>query len=180
MTTPDGPPGADIIGRLLALLPVFADQLPAITLEVLRELLEANEPGVAVEILSEVLAEEDARIAPPAFAALEEAASELDLAPSVVDQLRPLVSADDGVTEVAVRSHSETVIYVRLIGEAVDVWRPVRAERLAPNVYCILRQPYDREAESWQYVPGDHVVCDFISTSQGPALAAISRAPRSG
>jgi hypothetical protein len=40
-----------------------------------------------------------------------------------------------------------TELYVRLLDEAVDVWRPVRARRLSPNVYRIIDQPYQREDE---------------------------------
>jgi len=45
-------------------------------------------------------------------------------------------------------------IYVALLDEAVDVWRPVQAECLGGNIYRILGQPYDRSVESWQFEPG--------------------------
>jgi len=38
-------------------------------------------------------------------------------------------------------------IYVALIDESVDVWRPVRAKHIGGNVYRIVEQPYDREIE---------------------------------
>lgn len=66
-------------------------------------------------------------------------------------------------------------IYVGLLDEGVDVWRPVRAERLRGNVYRIADQPYDREVESWQFEPGDHVLCELIESSEGPILAATRK-----
>lgn len=67
-------------------------------------------------------------------------------------------------------------IYVRLLDENVDVWRPVRAENLTGNVYRILNQLYDRAAESWQFEPGDEVVCELIEASDGRILAATRKA----
>jgi hypothetical protein len=67
-------------------------------------------------------------------------------------------------------------IYVALLDEGVDVWRPVRAEHTGGDVYRILPQSYDREIESWQFQPGDHVVCELIDSSEGRILAATRKA----
>ena len=67
-------------------------------------------------------------------------------------------------------------IYVSLLDENVEVWRPVQAERTGGNVYKILNQHYDRETEIWQFEPGDEVVCEEIESSEGPILAAIRKA----
>jgi hypothetical protein len=64
-------------------------------------------------------------------------------------------------------------IFVSLLGEAVDVWRPVQAELLHGNVYRIADQPYDRQVEKWQFEPGDLVVCELIDSSEGKILAAV-------
>jgi hypothetical protein len=64
-------------------------------------------------------------------------------------------------------------IFVSLLDEAVDVWRPVQAELLYEDVYRIVEQPYDRQVESWQFQPGDLVVCDLVDTSEGEILAAV-------
>ena len=69
-----------------------------------------------------------------------------------------------------------TQIYVGLLDEGVDVWRPVQAEHLYGNTYRILDQPYDRETESWQFEPGDRVICDSLASSDGPILAATKSA----
>jgi hypothetical protein len=66
-------------------------------------------------------------------------------------------------------------IYVSLLGEGVAVWRPVKAEPLYGNVYRIMDQPYDPELETWQFVPGDQVVCELIDGDGGPILAAVRR-----
>jgi hypothetical protein len=64
-------------------------------------------------------------------------------------------------------------IFVSLLDEAVDVWRPVQAELLYEDVYRIVEQPYDRQVESWQFQPGDLVVCDLVDTSEGEIVAAV-------
>jgi hypothetical protein len=71
---------------------------------------------------------------------------------------------------------SVTQIYIALLDEGVDVWRPVQAERLTGNTYRILRQPYDRSVESWQFEPGDEVLCEMVESSEGRILAATRKA----
>jgi len=71
---------------------------------------------------------------------------------------------------------SEAVeVFVRLLDEGVDVWRPVRAKRLSGTVYRIVDQPYEREIETWQFAPGDAVVCELIDSGDGPIFAATRR-----
>ena len=71
-----------------------------------------------------------------------------------------------------------TTIYVSLPDENVDTWRPVLAEHVRDNVYEIVAQPYDREVERWEFQPGDRVVCDYIDTSNGRVLAAVTEVGR--
>lgn len=71
-----------------------------------------------------------------------------------------------------------TEIFVTLLDEAVDVWRPVRAEHLHGSVYKVVEQPYDREVERWQFEPGDEVVGEVIDSSHGRILAATRRVER--
>lgn len=61
-----------------------------------------------------------------------------------------------------------------LLGEAVDVRRPVRAEHLHDRIYRIVEQPYDRELETWEFGPGDEVICEVVS-SDGEAILAAAR-----
>jgi hypothetical protein len=67
-------------------------------------------------------------------------------------------------------------IYVSLQGEGTVVWRPVNAERLRKNVYRIADQPYDRETESWEFEPGDVVLCEMVESGDGRILAATRKA----
>jgi hypothetical protein len=67
-------------------------------------------------------------------------------------------------------------IYVALLDEGTDVWRPVQAEHLSSNVYRILSQSYDRQIESWQFEPGDVVFREMIEASEGRILAATRKA----
>ena len=66
-------------------------------------------------------------------------------------------------------------IYVALLGEGTDVWRPVEAENLGNGLYRILDQPYEPANETWQFAPGDLVQCEVIHLSEGPVLAATLR-----
>ena len=68
-------------------------------------------------------------------------------------------------------------IFVKLLGEAVDVWRPVDADHLADDKYRVLGEIPD--AEVWEFQPGDVVHCrsrDF--TEAGMGLVAFARARR--
>lgn len=65
-----------------------------------------------------------------------------------------------------------TEIFVSLLDEGVDVRRPVQAEHIHDNVYRIVDQPYDRGIETWQFEPGDEVVCEPTESSDGRILAA--------
>jgi hypothetical protein len=63
-------------------------------------------------------------------------------------------------------------IFVRLLDEGVDVWRPVQAELQSDSSYRIVIQPYNRDIEEWEFGPGEEVVCELIDSSDGPILAA--------
>ena len=65
-----------------------------------------------------------------------------------------------------------TEIYVALLGEAVDVWRPVFADRLHGDVYRIVDQADDRDDEQWQFEPGDEVVCALTDLDGSQVLIA--------
>lgn len=69
-----------------------------------------------------------------------------------------------------------TTIYVRLLDEGVDVRRPVLAEQMRNDIYRIDDQDYDRETETWEFLPRTHVVCKLIHSSEGQILAAVQAA----
>jgi len=72
-------------------------------------------------------------------------------------------------------TNAETV-YVTLLDEGVDVWRPVLARRLEGNAFAIIDQPYDRDDERWQFEPGARVVCEERVLEGTPVTVAIARA----
>jgi len=71
-----------------------------------------------------------------------------------------------------------TEVFVSLLDESIDVWRPVLARRVRSNIFKIVDQPYDREIEKWQFEPGDVVVCEMIDSSDGSILAATGLAKK--
>jgi hypothetical protein len=71
---------------------------------------------------------------------------------------------------------SSVVIFVRLLDEDVDVWRPVQAVRLHDDVYRIADQTYDRDIETWEFEPNEEVVAEVIDSADGSILAATARA----
>jgi hypothetical protein len=70
---------------------------------------------------------------------------------------------------------SDQEIFVRLVDEGGDVWRPVRAVHIHDDIYTIVEQQYDRELETWQFAPGEDVVGEVIEASEGRILAATKR-----
>lgn len=66
-------------------------------------------------------------------------------------------------------------IFVRLLDENVDVWRPVKAEQIAADRFRIVDQPYDRGTERWEFEPGDEVLCELIASDDDQFLAATRR-----
>lgn len=72
---------------------------------------------------------------------------------------------------------TEATIYVKLLGEGTDAWRPVAATWLGDQVYRIEESaPYDREDEEWEFDPGTAVVCEERKGGKAPILIAIARA----
>lgn len=59
------------------------------------------------------------------------------------------------------------IIYVFLLDEGVDVWRPISAVHLQDDVYRIVAQPYDQTDEKWQFEPGDTVICRPMKSEDG-------------
>jgi hypothetical protein len=66
-------------------------------------------------------------------------------------------------------------IYVPLLDEGTDVWRPVEATRLAENVYIVLGVMPDDEA--WAFPPDSRVRCELRRTrGEADRLAAMALA----
>jgi hypothetical protein len=71
-----------------------------------------------------------------------------------------------------VKPPESTTVYVSLLDEGVDVWRPVSAEHIGDDVYRIAGEPPDPEDEKWQFLPGQHVRCRLQHLSEGEFLVA--------
>jgi hypothetical protein len=65
-------------------------------------------------------------------------------------------------------------IYVRLLGEGTDVYRPVPAERICASVFVVggenIRDPEDEE---WEFLPGARVYVVTRNLSGESVLVAI-------
>lgn len=62
--------------------------------------------------------------------------------------------------------HNET-IYVALREEGVPVWRPASARQIKPGSYQLDPEISINEYEVWVFQPGDKVVCEERSFSNG-------------
>jgi hypothetical protein len=70
----------------------------------------------------------------------------------------------------------QRTIYVALLDEGVDVWRPVEAEELRDSVYRIISENPNAEDERWEFPPRAIVRCEWRALSEGPCLVAVARA----
>jgi hypothetical protein len=67
-------------------------------------------------------------------------------------------------------------IYIALLDEGVDVWRPVDAIPIGKSTYKIKSVNSDPDDERWQFVTGDTVYCEekrFQNGSKG--LVAVKK-----
>lgn len=67
-------------------------------------------------------------------------------------------------------------IYVALLDEEVDVWRPVDALPVGPGEYRIVSHNLDPEDEHWEFQQGEVVRCYPKTFSGGvQGLVAVER-----
>jgi HEPN domain-containing protein len=66
-------------------------------------------------------------------------------------------------------------IYVYLLDEDVDVWRPIQAKRVGESVFQIAEQEYDKSVDKWEFGPGEIVFCEPAQLSEGVCLVAKRR-----
>lgn len=64
-----------------------------------------------------------------------------------------------------------TTVYVYLLDEGSDVWRPVAAEHVRDDVYRLVGKPPD-DTETWQFQTGQSVRCKQRLLSDGARLVA--------
>ncbi len=75
-----------------------------------------------------------------------------------------------------VKPAQTTTVYISLVDEGVDVWRPVVAEHIRDDVYRIVGEPTDPEDEKWEFLPGQHVRCRLQQLSEGEFFVAYEAA----
>jgi hypothetical protein len=67
---------------------------------------------------------------------------------------------------------SETVtVYVKLLEEGTDVWRPVEAQHLHDHCFLLLGKPEDDEM--WEFSSGSTVICEHRELSGGICEVAV-------
>ena len=71
----------------------------------------------------------------------------------------------------------EAVVYVRLLDEGTDVWRPVRATASPDGTFRLLEPDgYDPNAERWEFPPLTKVGCVTKKFTDGDeGLVAVAR-----
>jgi hypothetical protein len=65
-------------------------------------------------------------------------------------------------------------IYIYLLDEGTDVWRPVNAEHVSGNRYRIISVNSDPDDEHWQFNTGAVVATELRDLAGGPCLVAVS------
>jgi hypothetical protein len=66
-----------------------------------------------------------------------------------------------------------TTIYMQLVDEAVEVWRPVEATVMSDNIFRV-EGPVPAD-EEWEFPPGSIVRCKLMTYADGgPWLTAVA------
>jgi hypothetical protein len=74
-------------------------------------------------------------------------------------------------------SNQHQTVYVALLNEGTDVWRPTLARHVEGDLYELLATPdYDEDDEEWQFVPLSIVQC---RRDEAGLLKAIQKEARS-
>src|ERR1700730_7033353 len=93
---------------------------------------------------------------------------------------RWLSTTKPGKSYKSVHQDTDTVavVYVRLLDEGTDVWRPVRATALPDGTFRLLEpNGYNPNAETWEFLPSTKVRCVTRKFTDGDeSLVAVARA----
>lgn len=71
-------------------------------------------------------------------------------------------------------------IYVRLLDEGVECWRPVDAILVRPGIFRIASPPPDPEDEHWEFSSGQHVACEERELDGARHLVAVNAVSSAG
>jgi len=70
---------------------------------------------------------------------------------------------------------TDMIIYVKLLEEGTDVWRPTEAKEVKDGLFVMLPTPdYRTSDEQWEFPPGSVVGCEKRVLSGDEVLVAIS------
>lgn len=72
---------------------------------------------------------------------------------------------------------AEVFIYVKLVDEGIDVWRPVAAYRTGEETYRITEIEKEDSGESWEYRTGQTVRVELRVLSGESVLVAVAESP---
>jgi hypothetical protein len=89
----------ELRGRVRAVLIAVEAQLPSTTVDLVSEMIDANEPGVALETISEMLVESQGIISADILTLVRELVETMGLNRINVERLRPLVLPKEGPWE---------------------------------------------------------------------------------
>lgn len=65
-------------------------------------------------------------------------------------------------------------VYVRLLNEGTDVFRPTLADLTLDGLYMLrATEDYDSEDEQWEFLPGQVVRCKVMALHGGNRLVAV-------
>jgi hypothetical protein len=65
-------------------------------------------------------------------------------------------------------------LFVYLLAEGTDVWRPTEAVPIGDGLFKILSTPhYDPEDEVWEFPPGSIVRCETRQNDSGEYIVAV-------
>lgn len=67
-----------------------------------------------------------------------------------------------------------TDVHVRILDDAVDVWRPVKARAVSDHVFRLSEDPAPSD-ERWAFAPGDEVVVERRTDGDEDVLVAVAR-----
>ena len=66
------------------------------------------------------------------------------------------------------------IIYIKLLNEGTEVYRPVISEKLNDNVYEVGgAEIYNPNDETWEFQPGSHVIVKHQQLQSGKFLVAV-------
>jgi hypothetical protein len=67
-----------------------------------------------------------------------------------------------------------TTVYVRLLDEGVEAWRPVPADDLGRGQYRLFpTDDYDPSVETWEFPPETVAICELRKLEDGLQLVAV-------